>query len=568
MHAQTSPDLSRSGAAIILSAFDRFQATFASLTDRAGDRFRHRDWAGMRRDAVERLGLYGVIVRGAVRTLHERLGGEIRDRSLWAAMNVVYATEVSERADAELAETFFNSITRRIFTTVGVDPQIEFVDATFGRGRLSETVPSYRRYRDEGCLGATICQILNDHSPAPLTDVTRDAQLVAAEFERAGLVPADGIEMLDAVFYRGKGAYLIGRVPQDIRYTPLVIALINDRNGVAVDAVLLTEPETSVVFSFAHSYFHVSVASAQDIIQFLRSIMPQKPISDLYSAIGYNKHAKTELFRDILRHMRSTTDLFELAPGIPGLVMSVFTMPSYDVVFKVIRDDIAEPKRTTPDQVKDCYRLVFKHDRAGRLTEAQEFEHLAFDRHRFSEAVLADLRDTASRTVTITRDLVTIKHLYIERRMRPLDLFIREDPIGAREAMLDYGNALKDLAATNIFPGDPLLKNFGVTRHRRVIFYDYDEVSLLTDCNFRTMPPASCLEDELGADPWFHVGPADVFPEEFPRFLGLSDSLRDYFLAEHQSLFTAKFWQDMQNRSRAGEVLDVFPYRAERRVRK
>src|SRR6185503_2509662 len=112
--------------------------------------------------------------------------------------------------------------------------------------------------------------------------------------------------------------------------------------------------------------------------------------------------------------------------------------------------------------------------------------------------------------------------LYTERRMTPLNLYLREvDSRHAQDAIVDYGEAIKDLARTNIFPGDMLLKNFGVTRHRRVIFYDYDELCLLTTCHFRDLPAARDDLEETGAEPWYYVGPHDIFPEEFLTFLGL-----------------------------------------------
>ncbi|MGH9577576.1 MAG: bifunctional isocitrate dehydrogenase kinase/phosphatase, partial [Terriglobales bacterium] len=324
----------------------------------------------------------------------------------------------------------------------------------------------------------------------------------------------------------------------------------------------------SIVFSFTHSYFHVEVERPHEVIHFLKSIMPLKRVAELYIALGENKHGKTELYRDLLRQLERSTDRFEIAPGDPGMVMVVFTLPSYDVVFKVIRDKIPFPKTTTRRDVLKKYQLVFNHDRAGRLADAQEFEHLAFARDRFSEALLADLMETAADSVVVGDGQVVIKHLYTQRRMTPLNLYLRDAEEGAaREVAVEYGQAIKDLAATNIFPGDLLLKNFGVTRHGRVAFYDYDELCALTDCNFRDMPEPRDVEEELASEPWFYVGDGDLFPEEFITFMGLQGTVREVFLQMHGDLLSAEFWRKMQERHSAGEVIDIFPYREGRRLR-
>jgi isocitrate dehydrogenase kinase/phosphatase len=240
------------------------------------------------------------------------------------------------------------------------------------------------------------------------------------------------------------------------------------------------------------------------------------------------------------------------------MVMIVFTLRSHDYVFKVIRDRFAHPKTTTHEDVRRRYQLVFEHDRAGRLIEAQEFESLSFDRWRFAPELLDELLTGAARNVELEGERVTLRHVYVERRVEPLNLFLRRAPReSALRAVHEYGQALRDLARTNIFPGDLLLKNFGVTRHGRVTFYDYDELCLVTECRFRDLPDD---EDGLSAEPGFYVGERDVFPEEFLSFLGLVGEQRAAFLADHAEILTSAFWRDLKRRHEAGEVIDVFPY--------
>jgi isocitrate dehydrogenase kinase/phosphatase len=563
----------RRAATVIRDAFAAHQRQFGEITRRAARRQEQRDWHGMQRDAVERLDLHSKSVRRAVADVERVLGGA-RHLDGWAGAKASYLALVADRPDRELAQTFFNSVARRVFATVGADPVVEYGEDAFRSADPGPTASIHATYAwREG--PSVVRDILVDR---PLTvdyrDVERDATLIADRIEthcRAlwGADPIDVVEMLHPVLYRNKGAYLVGRIRgRGPCVLPVVIALVNDGGRMAADAVLLTEDEASIVFSFTRSAFHVDVEGPCGVIEFLKSIMPGKRVAELYIALGYHKHGKGELYRDLVRHLAASTDRFETAPGDRGMVMLVFTLPSYEVVFKVIRDAFDYPKTVTRRQVIERYQLVFQHDRAGRLVDAQEFEHFAFPRHRFSEPLLAELTESAAASVVVSGDRVIVRHLYTERRVTPLNLYLREADDGTmRDVVLDYGQAIRDMAATNIFPGDLLLKNFGVTRHGRVIFYDYDELCLVTDCNFREMPEARTVEEEMAAEPWFYVGPHDMFPEEFLTFMGLYGAMREVFLESHGELVTAGFWRRMQELHRAGEVIDIFPYRPSRRLR-
>jgi isocitrate dehydrogenase kinase/phosphatase len=562
------------GADAIGHQFEAYQQQFRTITRRAPCRHRQRDWRGMQRDAVERLDLYERVVRSTVAQVREIMGDHVGRKSLWARMKRTYSHTIADRADVELGETFFNSVTRRIFGTVGVDPRIEFVGPDFERIRPEGDRPIFTTYPRRSSTEALITEILT-HRPYPVAgqQVHFDARRIADQIEAHrqaswGAQAIEAAEVLDPVFYRNKGAYIVGRLLGGGRIMPLLIALVSDEERIVVDAVLHTENEASIVFSFTRSCFHVDVDSPRAVIQFLRSIIPVKPVAELYIALGYAKHGKAELYRDLVQHLERSSDKFDIAPGETGMVMLVFTLPSYDVVFKIIRDRFGFPKTTTRRHVLERYELVFKHDRAGRLVDTQEFEHLTFPRDRFSDALLAELRAEAAESVSIDGEHVAVQHLYTERRVTPLDLYLRQAlPAAARDALMDYGQAIKDLAATNIFPGDLLLKNFGVTRHGRVIFYDYDELRLLTDCSFRRMPEARNDDEEMAAEPWFYVGPHDLFPEEFSRYMGLYGELGAFFFQVHGDLLTTEFWTRMQALHHAGEIVDIFAYPSARRLR-
>jgi len=565
-------DLATRGAEIIATSFQEYLLRFRELTRLARGYFERRDWHAIQSASSRRLDLYTEMVNDGLAALAELLGGRFTDRPSWTMLRAAYERRITGQRNEDLAETFFNSITRRIFHTIGVDPTIEFVvPASPYRGAFGQPWSMTVTFEQDGDHAAMYRRVLEHYRfSVDYDDLDGDACRIAQAVEQQlGSRSARGLELARAVFYRNKGAYLIGRLLTDGEPLPFLLALVNPEGKVVVDAVLLAADEVSIVFSFARSYFFVEMEEPREMVEFLRTIMPRKPVAELYIAVGCNKHGKTELYRSLLNHLRKTQEPFEVAPGQRGMVMTVFMLPGFDIVFKVIRDRFAHPKTVTHREVREKYRLVFRHDRAGRLVDAQEFEHLAFDLDRFSDSLLAELTTSASETVRIQGDRVVVAHLFTERRLRPLDVYLGEAaPEAAREAVIDYGQVLRDLAATNIFPGDMLLKNFGVSRHGRLIFYDYDELCLLTECNFRVLPQPRGDLEEIAEEPWFYVAERDIFPEEFRPFLGLQGPLLETFLAAHEELLGVEFWHRMQDLHRRGEVLDVFPYKDSRRLRR
>jgi isocitrate dehydrogenase kinase/phosphatase len=371
--------------------------------------------------------------------------------------------------------------------------------------------------------------------------------------------------MIRPVFYQVARAYIVGRVVGREFLLPLVIALKNTDGGILVDAVMLSEGDVSIVFSFTRSYFHVDLERVGEAVLFLKSFLPVKPVSELFTVLGRAKQGKTERYRELMHHLNNTQDRFVHAAGERGLVMVCFTLPSFDVVFKIIRDRFPYPKNVLREEVMAKYQLVFKHDRAGRLVDAQEFRRLRFPKELFAPELLEELLSETAMTVREDGPNLVFDHMYIERRMIPLNLYLRTASDKAAEsAVIDYGQCIRDLAYTNIFAGDLLLKNFGVTRHGRVIFYDYDELCAITDCHFRDLPQATNPEDEMRGEPWFYVADNDVFPETFIRFLSFTDSQRDALLRMHGEILTAHFWRNVQERLKEGEVLEVLPYHPHR----
>jgi isocitrate dehydrogenase kinase/phosphatase len=555
----------------IAEAFAAYNAEFRAITRRAPLRFDTRDWQGSQRDAVVRIELYDRFVDGTIAELKLRLGERALDRELWVAIRLNFAAHIDGLPDAEFTKTFFSSVTRRLFGTVGVAPEIEFVATDLDplASITSHVVTS--AYVNRGSLQLLLEDLLGDlRFRSPWRDFDKSVAHVVSDVEahlqRIGeRRSVQKVEAIRPIFYQFTRAYVVARIVGRSYTLPLVIALKNTDRGILVDAVMLAEGDVSVVFGFTRSYFHVDLDRVGEAVLFLKSLLPRKPVSELFTVLGRAKQGKTERYRELMRHLQQTTDLFVHAPGERGLVMVCFTLPSFDVVFKVIRDRFPYPKTVLREEVMAKYQYVFKHDRAGRLVDAQEFKRVRFPKARFATELLEELLAETAKTVHVEGEDLIVDHMYIERRMTPLNLYLRTATAEAAErAVLDYGQAIRDLAYTNIFAGDLLLKNFGVTRHGRVIFYDYDELCLVTECNFRDLPAARDDEDEMRGEPWFYVGPSDVFPAQWLEFLGLRGEPREEFLRHHAELLTADWWRSLKALHEAERHLEVVPYTARR----
>jgi len=561
----------------VAESFDTYRSEFSEVTRRAKENFALQEFSQHQINSQIRLLLHRQSVNSCVENISILLTGKSEDekRQIWVAARHLFAQAIAWRSDSELAETFFNSVTRRLFTMVGFDDDLEF--RWFGGIALPIVDPGQGEvltFRLRTTTNKLIEAVLTAFNLGTnWVDIEKDSQNIAAAIEKhlaetwESTMPVE-IDILRPIFYRNRGAYLVGRIRHLTRVSPLIIPLRSVEQGVICDAVLLTENLTSRIFGFTRSYFHVDTQEPGAIVAFVKSLIPLKPVAELYTAIGYSAHGKTSLFRAIYRHLTNSTDRFENARGIPGMVMTVFTLPSFGVVFKVIKDTFPPSKKISRSQVMDKYKMVFAHDRVGRMVDAQVFEDLAFPRERFSEELLEELALEASRSITITDTDVIIHHLYTERRVYPLDLYLHEMPDDLiRAATLDYGHAIKDLCAANIFPGDLFTKNFGVTRHGSVVFYDYDELTLLQEVTFRSIPEARSFEDEMSSQPWFAVGPNDVFPEEFKKFFRFPEVVREEFDEIHGDLCDPDAWIEMQKQHEDIESPEFFPYPEEVRFR-
>ena len=568
-------DNRRRGQAIaehVLQGFEAYRKRFREITRGAEARFEAAAWADGQAASMARIESYAKAVGRVVSDL--RLAGQ-PSLAIWRAARDAYPTLCEGRGDRELAETFFNSIYCRLWDHEAMLDENLFIRSLAPPGAAEPADCPTRTYEaTDSDSWAGICdQLLTDYAfAAPWEDSTRDAAYLKQAIDGAfgGEAPTGAgcsLTLLAPVFFRNKGAYLVGEHQGRRARHPVAIAIMNNEAGaLIVDAMLTAENDLSMVFSFTRSYFLVDTPNPAALVAYLHTLLPGKPIHELYTALGFYRHGKTEFYRDFLTHLDQSEDPFILAPGIKGMVMAVFMLPSFQTVFKIIKDRFPPQKHTSRSQVIASYELVKLHDRVGRMADTQEFTNLRLPRHRFDPTLLEELLAVAAESVTLEEDAVVIHHCYTERQMTPLNLYLEEaNEEDLRSALDEYGNAIRQLAAANIFPGDMLLKNFGITRHGRVVFYDYDEISYLTEVNFREIPEPRTPEEEMAAEPWYSVGPHDVFPEEFPRFLFAKPRIKRLFTQLHGEIFDAAYWRGLQASIQQGSVMDVYPYRRRHR---
>ena len=565
-------------AQALIDGFNRHYRLFLETTARAKGRFEAADWHGQQSSQRDRIEFYDKRVNEAVTRLRNEFGASELPQDTWQQAKLHYIGLLTDHHQPELAETFFNSVTAKLLTRNYFNNDFIFVRPAVSTEYIEDDEPAarptYRAYYPQvDNLAPTWQRIVDNFQlQSDFEDLPRDVVHVT----RAMLTelgpdfrprPNFQIQVLSSLFYRNKGAYLVGKIINGFNEVPLALPIIHgEHGGLVVDAALFGEDELLMIFSYARAYFMVDMEVPSAYVQFLRGLMPRKPRAELYNCLGLQKHGKNIFYRDLLAHQRHSSDKFRIAPGIKGMVMLVFDLPSFPYVFKVIKDFYPPQKDTTRELIKSKYLLVKQHDRVGRMADTLEYSNVAFPRQRFEDELVAELKHFCPSLIEEEGDKLVIKHLYIERRMVPLNIYLQEaDPAQMARAVVEYGNAIKDLVAANIFPGDMLWKNFGVTRHGKVVFYDYDEIEYLTDCNFRKVPTPRNEEEEMSGEIWYTVNKGDVFPETFGPFLLGNYAVRDVFMAHHADLLDAAFWQGCKERILAGHVHDVFPYEAGKR---
>jgi isocitrate dehydrogenase kinase/phosphatase len=574
MPAGASDDLiAESIANVLVDGFNKHYRLFHESSALAKQRFEQARWQEGQQAVRDRIQFYDDRVRETTERLHGEFHADDLSDAVWQQAKLQFIGLLTNHKQPELAETFFNSVFCQILHRTYFHNDFIFVRPAVSTEYIESDPPTYRcYYPNQDGFRASIRQVFLDFEwTSEFLDLDRDVDFILRSIgSHLGAIPAREanlqIQVLNSAFYRNKGAYVIGKAVNGAFEYPFAIPVLHSPEGrLYLDTVILDAWRIGVLFSLSRAYFMVDMAVPSGYVQFLRSIMPNKPRSELYTMLGLGKQGKTMFFRDLIFHLHHSADQFIVAPGIRGLVMLVFTLPSYPYVFKVIKDVFGSSKEVDHDTVRRKYQLVKQVDRVGRMADTLEFSMVALPRKRFSQELIDELYKEVPSLMEADGDDLIIKHLYIERRMEPLNLYLEKAEKAGRddqveEVVREYGNAIRELAIANIFPGDLLWKNFGVTRYGRVVFYDYDEIEYMTDCKFRRIPPPPNFEAEMSGEVWYSVSRMDVFPEEFETFLLVSDKIRDAFMRYHADLFDAAFWQNTQEQIRKGSMQDFFPY--------
>lgn len=559
-------------AQTILQGFDAQYGRFLEVTSGAQQRFEQADWHAVQQAMKQRIHLYDHHVGLVVEQLRSITGHTITDAAFLLRVKEHYTHLLPDYPRFEIAESFFNSVYCRLFDHRSLSPERLFIFSSQPEQRF-RTLPrplAKDFFPDHG-WEALLTKVLADLPlRLPWQNRARDVDYIIAHLSEAvgtETLQNSHLQVANELFYRNKAAWLVGKLMTPDGTVPFLVPIHrSDEGQLAVDTCLTTNTEASIVFGFARSYFMVYAPQPGALVEWLREILPGKTTAELYMAIGCQKHAKTESYREYLHYIAHADEQFIEAPGIRGMVMLVFTLPGVDRVFKVIKDKFAPQKEMSAAHVRACYQLVKEHDRVGRMADTQEFENFVLDKRQIAPELMALLLQEAPGKITDLGDRIAISHLYIERRMVPLNIWLEQaEGQVLHDAIEEYGNAIRQLAAANIFPGDMLFKNFGVTRHGRVVFYDYDEICYMTEVNFREIPPPRYPEDEFASEPWYSVSPGDVFPEEFRHWLCADPRIGALFEEMHADLFRADYWRRLQTRIKNGHVEDVYAYRRRQR---
>lgn len=559
-------------AQTILQGFDAQYGRFLEVTAGAQQRFEQADWHAVQQAMKQRIHLYDHHVGLVVEQLRCITDSQHPDAEFLQEVKAHYTQLLPDYPRFEIAESFFNSVYCRLFDHRSLSPERLFIFSSQPERRF-RTIPRplAKAFWPERGWEALLTKVLSDLPlRLPWQDKARDVRYISAHLLEAFGMDALNhahLQVANELFYRNKAAWLVGKLITPAGTLPFLLPIHRSEEGeLFIDTCLTTHAEASIVFGFARSYFMVYAPLPAATVEWLREILPGKTTAELYMAIGCQKHAKTESYREYLHYVTNSDEQFIEAPGIRGMVMLVFTLPGFDRVFKVIKDVFPPQKEMSAAHVRACYQLVKEHDRVGRMADTQEFENFVLEKRQIAPPLMALLLEQAPGKITDLGDRIAISHLYIERRMVPLNLWFEQvKGQQLRDAVEEYGNAIRQLAAANIFPGDMLFKNFGVTRHGRVVFYDYDEICYMTEVNFRDIPAPRYPEDELSAEPWYSVAPGDVFPEEFRHWLCADPEIGPLFEEMHADLFRADYWRGLQERIRQGHVEDVYAYRKRQR---
>ena len=567
----------RSGLAArwILAEFDAYYVESRSIPNLAKSAFEQRDPAMSLDLSLRRLSVYSVSAHALARRLRAALPEVAEDETFWARLEARYLALIEGRYESDLAFAYIHSARRMVYEGMWKPVEYMFLHHREPASERSAAV----RIDFSIARGADLAVLVDRVLAVPrferrwrdrAGDVRRVAERLQSIFSGGARRPVE-IQMTDAGFYRNRGAYIVGRIVfDDSSASPLILALLNHDVGIYVQAVLAGEADAHNLFSSTLANFHVTNSHYHELAAFLHTVMPTRRLGLHYSTIGFNHVGKVAVMHELREELATHREVFITAVGFRGSVAIGFAAPSSDYNLKVIRDVPTDQYKWGEfpgiGAVLDKYRRVHEIDRTGSMLDNIIYYNLELDSAWFEADLLAELLRDAGESVSLRDDAVILKHLIVQRRVRPLPVFLQDaTPEEAREVIVNLGHCIKNNAAANVFNKDLDARNYGVSRFQKVYLFDYDALEPLTRVKVRSN--AGRFDGEDDVPDWFYEDGVIFLPEEIESGFRIHDrGMRRLFRDVHGDLLTTGYWERLQHDLDRGQVPSIRLYPEQRKL--
>ena len=549
----------------ILQEFDAYYSESRHIPALAQQAFENRDPGQSLELSRRRLSIYSEVIEALGPKLLQSFPDLNKNEKLWKKVEKIYLPLIKGRYESDLASAFVNSARRMVCQGEWLFVDYGFIQPAKKPADFSKDIR--RDYPGGAKVSAeTVWDILKIPGfKIFYQDIQEDAHLIADKVNRdlkLGGRKADAvksIQMINAGFFRNRGAYLVGRIQlKDDSFKPFIIALLNDKDGIYADAVLTSRAHAHNIFSSTLANFHVTNARYHELAAFLHTIMPRRSLGLHYSTIGFNHVGKVAVMNEIKDQIFENMEKFEPAVGHPGTVAIAFSSPSSTYTLKVLRDKPTAQykwgKFEGTQSVFNKYNRVHEINRTGSMLDNLIYYNLRFDDDWFDKPLLEELLSQASETVIRHGNTIIFKHLITQAKMIPIPTYIKSATRAkARMAIANLGHCIKNNAAANVFNKDLDARNYGIGDYMKVYLFDYDALEPFTTIKIRTNQDR--FDGEEDVPDWFFEEGEVFLPEEIEVGLRIEDrELSKYFRDVHGDLLTVEYWEGIQQTLKDGYV--------------
>ena len=562
-------DRIRMTAEWVLAQFEQFYAEFLDVPYQARTAFEQQHHSTSIWLSRYRLSLYSSYIH--------RMGAYLKAIQPNISIDVNFLNQlearfwrmVENRYESDVAYAFMHSIRRMVYRDEWKPVEYSF----WGSNENSEQYPAELLQKfdvDATVSDDLLAEILRipEFSVAH-RDIEGDALAIARRINRLARRrdrDITTVEMIDAGFFRNRGAYLVGKILfDDHSYAPLIIALLNGPDGIYCDAVILDEHLAHNLFSSTLANYHVTTRYYHELSAYLHSLMPHRALGLHYSTIGYNHVGKVAVIKELKQELEDSGGVLDNAIGEPGTVAIGFAGPQSAYNLKVIRNHPTSGYKWGEfegiDSVKEKYSRVHEINRTGSMLDNIIYFNIALEKRLFSPGLLAELLAEASETVSLHGDAVLFKYLIVQPRMTPLPVFLEHaDERQVRYVLESLGDCIKNNAAANIFNKDLDARNYGVSHFLKVYLFDYDALEVMVDVKIRSNLDRFDGEEDI--PDWYFEDGVIFLPEEIEAGLCIRDrEQRQMFREYHGDLLTTGYWENLQYELRQNQVpaIKVYP---------